>query len=186
MKLLDVQADYLALDELLDQTGGEITEENEAAFEALFKEIVGNAAEKLDGYCNLIASLERRSAALKEREEIFSMDRKVTDRKADSLRERMKIFGITTGLLTLSQKVEGKKTPVPGRKIETLPSGYKIGIQTAGKAALYVDETMDIPDEYLTYLPPVVNKEAIRAALDAGQTLPFAAYKEKSISLTIK
>lgn len=187
MKLLEIEKDYAALLALLEETGGEITPENETALDELFVEMQKNVTEKADGYCVLIKALETRSAALKEREEIFATDRRVTDRRVDWLRDRLKEFGINSGLLTCSEEIEGSKKKKPGQKIETVPHGFKVGIQFAGKRRIEVDEdNPNIPDEYLIYEMPKIDKKKIEAALASGVELPFARYADRTISLTIK
>jgi hypothetical protein len=48
------------------------------------------------------------------------------------------------------------------------------------------DNINDIPEEFRTYPEPVPNKDAIRAALEAGQELKFAELQERGRSLRIR
>lgn len=186
VKLLEIQGEYAALLELLEQSGGEISPENEATIDAFINEIKSNVAEKTDAYCNLIAHMKARAAMMKERKEIFAKSEKSLTNGVDRLRERLKIFGMETKLLTCSEDVPGSRKKKPGNKIET-SGGWVVSVQKAGgKRALTIDENADIPDEYLIYLPPVVNEQAVRAALEEGKSLPFAKLEEQGVTLIIK
>ncbi len=172
--------------DLLEQCGGELTPENEQAIDAMILEIKENAVEKTQNICNMLAHMKARAAMFKEREEIFNKSRKSVENAAERIRERLKEFGIETGLLTCSEDVPGSKKKKPGNKIET--KDWTVSVQNAGgKQALTLDEAYpDIPEEYLTYLPPVINKEAVRAAMEEGKTLPFAKLEPKGVNLVIR
>ena len=61
--LYAISDDIAALGALLEETGGELTPENEAAFVAFEAEITSNLNGKVDGYCALIAEIDARAAA---------------------------------------------------------------------------------------------------------------------------
>lgn len=187
MTLLAIQADHAALLELLEETAGEITPENEAAIDTMIEELKSNIAEKADGYCNLLAHMKARAAMYQERKEVFQKSQKAMENSHDRLREKLKAFGITTGLLTCSEEIPGSKKKKPGNKIETT-SGWVVSVQPAGgKRALIVDETFpDVPEEFLVYEAPKIDKDKVRKALEAGQTLPFAHLEPQGINLIIK
>lgn len=187
MTLQQLAGEFEALDALLDESGGEITEANEAAIDAFLKEMEANVAEKADSYCEYLAWLKARVAVLKEREENIKKDRNANENKMERLRERLKEFGVSNGLLTCSTEIEGTKKKEPGKKIET-KSGWVISVQkSGGKRALTVDETFpDVPEEYLIYKAPEIDREKVRAALVAGVVLPFAKLEEQGTTLVIK
>lgn len=187
MKLLQLEADHRALMDLLEDTGGELTPENEAAIDAMIEEIKQNAAEKAEGICNFIAHLKAKAAMFKEREEIFEKSRHALENAEKRIRTRLKETGMTLGLLTCSEPIPGSKKKKPGAKIET-PGGWIVSVQNAGGVrALTVDEEYpDVPDEYLEYKPPTIDKAKVRAALEAGKTLPFAKLEPQGVNLIIK
>ncbi len=187
MKLLDVIDRFKEIDSRLESSAGEVTPEIEAIQSEVIKWMEENEEEACDGVCCLIKHLETRVAGLKEREEIFRADRKATEGRSEFWRNVIKEYGLRSGQLTCSEEVEGQKKKKPGNKIETAPHGFKISVQYAGKAKLVIDEDFpDVPEEFLTYLPPIINKEAVVKALDEGQDLPFAHYEERTKSLVIK
>jgi hypothetical protein len=185
--LLDVRADYQALSDLLDQTDGEITEENEPIIEALFEEIKQNVADKVDGYCGLLSRLESEKALAKSRKDQFAAAEKAKTRAIEFLESRLLDFGLTTQLLTCAAEVPGKKAKAPGKKIETT-SGWTVGVQrNGGQSPLIIDEEFpEVDEEYLKYLPPVIDKEKVRAALEAGTKLPFASLGDRGVRLVIR
>lgn len=187
MKLMQIEADHQAFMDLIEQAGGEITPENEALIDAMFEEIKTNVAVKTDGYCNMIAHLKTRSALFKEREEIFAKTRKAIDNAEDRLRERLKEFGLENKYLSCSEEVPGQKKKKPGAKIET-PGGWVVSVQNAGgKRAMTLDEKYkDVPDEFLIYEEPKIDKAKVREALEAGRELPFATLEPQGITLIIK
>lgn len=185
--LLDVAAEFEALSALLDESGGEITSENEAFFDELFKEFAGNEAVKVDGYCNLIQRLESEGVVAKARKENFAKLQKTRENAVENLRDRLKQYGLTTERLTCSVEVEGSKKKAPGRKIETT-GGWVVSVQPAGGTqAIIIDETYpEVEEEFLIYAPPTIDKKKVREALDAGRKLPFASLAERGINLIIK
>lgn len=188
MTLLEIESDYRALGELLESSGGELLPEHEEIVDALFKEIEQNEAEKVDGYCEFLNRLASELAVAKAREEQFAMARRSRARAIENLKERLKEYGLRTQKLTCSEDIPSpaRKKKKPGNKIET-KSGWVVSVQNAGGLqTLTVDESADIPDAFLTYLPPVVNNAAIRKALDEGEVLYFAKLEERGINLIIK
>lgn len=185
--LLDVRADYQALEQLLDEHNGELTEENEPFFDELFKEMQASVADKADGYVGLIRRLESEQALAKSRKEQFAMAERAKIRSIEYLEAKLLDFGVQTQLLTCAAEVPGKKAKAPGKKIETT-SGYTIAIQkNGGVAPMIVDEAFpDVDERFLKYLPPIIDKEKVRAALDAGEKLPFASLGDRGVRLTIK
>lgn len=90
--LLDIGEAYLKLEEVLLETGGELTPEVEAAFEALG----GLEAAKVDGYASLVKSLDAyaRACALQRRtlvEELGAKE-KAAQGAVERLKERMKLY----------------------------------------------------------------------------------------------
>lgn len=191
--LYQITDDVLALDRLLDEAGGELTPETEAAIDAFFAEAQENVEEKLDAYCQLITRLESEAAVARSRKENFAKIQQVRENAAEHLRGQIKAFGIKTGLLTTSTTTtneKGKEKKIPGKKITT-SSGYEIGIQysgpTFGKLELIPGQEID--EEFKMQPPPpppVPDKEAITEYLVAGGSLPFAKLLPRTITIKIK
>ncbi len=187
MKLLEIQADQQAFLDLIDEAGGEITPENEVAINAMIEEIKANVAEKADSLCNFLAHLDAREAMYKERKEIFAKSEQTAKNTSKRVRDRFKEVGIANGWLSCSEPIPGQKKKKPGAKIETT-SGWVVSVQNSGGVrALTIDESYkDIPEEYLIWEEPKIDKAKVRAALEAGQELPFAKLEPQGVTLIIK
>lgn len=180
--LYQIEAEHAALEALLEEAGGEITPENEAALDAFFAECTTNIEGKLNGYCELIRKFENDAVAAKARKDEFTKLLAVKENSAEYLRDRVKAFGVNTGLLTVNAK-DGKKT-TPGRKINT--PRWEIGIQkSGGSQKLEMIPGVEVDDQF-TKMVKVTDNEAIRDYLEAGGTLPFARLAERGVTLKIK
>ena len=167
--LLDIEADMQALDDLLFEAGGDITDpkveeyvtnllgENEAALRA-----------KSDGYARYIHELQARAAAANDQAERLKSRAKTATNQADWLKSRLKSVMELRGI----KKIEGQYATV--------------GIRgNGGKTPMNVDENATLPDAF-TIVVRNPDNEKIRAALEAGQKLPFASLGERGTHLSIR
>lgn len=91
--LFEISDDLLALDALLDEIGGDISDaEAEAAVDAWLKELGAERDSKLEAYAYLIKENEARAAALKEEAARLKARREAAENKADRLKTRLEIF----------------------------------------------------------------------------------------------
>lgn len=171
--LWNIEEDMLALEELLDETGGDISA-CEAAFDQFQAELSSDFNRKADGYAGYIAELNARSEARKE--------------ESDRLLKRSKIDGSLAAFLKsrLKQTMES----LGKQKHET--TRYKLSVCNAGgKPALriaddFVRQPEKLPEEFRQTVTTIkADSEKIRAALDAGQSLPFASLADKTTYLRI-
>jgi len=169
--LLDIAADMAALDELLAESGGEITPDTEATLDAFFAETEANLSEKVDAYCRLISEMEARAEVRKAEAKRLADRARVDENAADALRERLrfvwearKLGKVQTARYTVSlAKVGGKQKLDLRVGVEDLPS-WAVKTETVTTA----------------------NTDAIRAKLDAGEALPFASYMERGTRISIR
>lgn len=169
--IYEISEDMAALDALLAETGGEITPEAEAAFNAFEAELAANLHNKTDAYCALIAEIDARAAARKAEAKRLADRAKTDERAADALRERLRFVWETrrlgkveTDRFTVSLAKNGGKAPLDIRcGVEDLPAW-------AVKRETVVS----------------VDKDAIRARLDAGEPLDFASLMERGTRINIK
>lgn len=171
--LFELTTEAIAIDELLEQMGGEIPDEEiEAAIDQMLAEHTNDLNAKIDGYVELINKYDwyadvRRSEA--ERYEELTRD---AERKSDKLRERLKHFFERTG----------REKP-----IET--ARHKVSlVNNGGRLPLVIRcDPAELPEPFRrTVSTYKANQEAIRAALEAGEKLPFAQFGERGKSLRIK
>jgi hypothetical protein len=169
--IYQIADDMAALDALLAETGGEITPEAEAAFNAFEAELTNNLNGKVDAYCALIAEIDARAAARKAEAKRLADRAKADERTADALRERLrfvweqrKLGKVETDRFTVSLAKNGGKAPLDIRcGVEDLP-GWAVRVETTASA----------------------DKDAIRARLDSGEVLEFASLMERGTRISIR
>lgn len=115
--LFDIANDIQALDDLLTEVGGEVTEEAaEAAIDTWFAELGEERDRKLDGYAYLIKSLDAQVSALKEEQDRIRARRNAVENRIDKLKERLEFYltsndidKIQTSLFTFAMQKSGGK-----------------------------------------------------------------------------
>ena len=166
--LYEITEDLRALDELLVESGGDITEA-EATVERWMNEIETDLVNKVDGYAALISEMKARAKARKE--------------EADRLAKRARIDTDAAKFLSfkLKERLEAIGRGGKGDAIET--NRFKVGIVgNGGKQPL--DIHGDVPDDFMVVTKSPDN-EAIRAALATGP-LEFAILQERGTRLSIR
>lgn len=171
VSLYAISEDLLALDSILDETDGEITEAAAAALDHWFMELGDKRDAKVDGYVAVIRTYEAR--AQNKRDEAARLEQRadVDDNKAKRLKERLRDFLVLHDL----------------KKLET--SRFTVSVQAnGGKRALTMTAGVDdLPLEFVkTVTTSSPDTDAIRAALESGAALPFASLKDRGVSLRIK
>lgn len=170
MTTLDgITEDLLALDQLLDEIEGDLSDPAaEAAVAEWMNELEKNLKTKADGYAALITELEARVRLRREESQRLSVRAKADERKVDWLRGRL--------LLAMRRT----NTPL----INT--SRYRISVaQNGGVSPLIL--LAEVPPEWVKVRTEVSpDRERIREALDAGERLPFAAYGPRGERLVIR
>jgi hypothetical protein len=169
--IYEISEDMAALDALLAETGGEITPEAEAAFNAFEAELAANLHAKTDAYCALIAEIDARAAARKAEAKRLADRAKTDERTSDALRERLRFVWETRRL----GKVETDRFTVSLAK-------------NGGKAPLDVRCGVDELPAWAVKRETVVtvDRDAIRQRLDAGEPLDFASLMERGTRINIK
>jgi chromosome segregation ATPase len=169
--LLRISEDMAALDQLIEERGGDVTgiEEEIAAW---FSELGTARDQKIDNYCAFLRELELRISLRKAEAERLQARAKTDANTVEFLKARLKSF--------LEETNAGK--------IET--ERYTVSIaKNGGKLPLILHD----PNVRAAELPPAyqrvsvdIDKEAIRADLEAGKVLPFAALGERGTRLSIR
>jgi len=169
MRLLQITDDMQALDDLLAEVGGDVSDPNvAAAVEAWMAELDVNFAGKVDNYAALITSIRARADVRRAESERLAKRAEIDEASADWLAAR------------LLQALEARGT----RKVET--DRYAVSVVgNGGKAPLIL--TGDVPPEWCKFIEKIeVNRDKIRASLEAGEALPFASLGERGRRLAIK
>ncbi len=167
--LFAISEDLQALYDRLEALGGDVTDpEVEATLDAWFEDLIEERDVKLDNYAALIRELEARAAARREEA------RRLTDRarrdedQAAYLKNRLVLFFQQHGL----KSVETRR--------------YRLTVARRGGRApvdLHVDPEA-LPEPFRR-VKVSADLDAIREALERGETLEFAELGERGYSLRI-
>lgn len=113
--------------------------------------------EKAENIAMFIRNLDVEATALKEQKNIFAARQKAAENKRDSLKEYL-------AMCLQGKPFKTARIKVTFRKSETV----KITAQE------------QIPETYLVYSAPTVDKTSIKKALKSGETIPGAVLEEKN------
>ena len=162
--LFDLTAEYLTIMELLtdpDQPEQVITDTLDA--------IMGEIEVKSEGYVAVLNHLKMELEACKIHEQAWKRKKQVRENNI----KRMKKALADTMIATEKEEIKaGDNT------IKLVNNGGKLPLE------ITVDVD-DIPNAY-TIIKKEPNNDKIRAALDAGEELPFAHYGERGKNVMIK
>lgn len=151
--LFNINEDFAAMDELLDECEGEITGVEEI-INKWFAELGQDVREKADGYAAFIMELEARAKARNEESDRLKHRAKIDENTASWLRSRLKDF------------MESRAIP----RLET--RRFKIGVQTnGGVQPLHIKAPLvakSIPEFQRITID--INNDAIRKALESDDS----------------
>lgn len=170
--LLTISDDLLALDNLMEELGGDLSDPQvEAAIVGWFEHLGEERDKKIDNYCALIRELELRASVRKAEAERLAMRGRTDNNKVEFLKGRLKQF------------FEFHKLP----KIET--ERFTVAVQKNG-GVLPLD--IAIPPEQLPEIYRVEVKQVkpltdvIRRELEAGRQIDGCTLGERGTSLRIR
>ena len=165
MTIYELTDQYRQLLELAEDPDTDIT-----VFRDTLEALDGEIEIKAEYYGRVIRELEGRAAALDAEIERMTKLKVAAKRSIMWMKEALQFAMEGTGKA----------------KIKTDHFAFTIATN-GGKQPMYVSDRIDdIPEDFRTYPAPVPNKDAIRAALEAGQELPFAQLQERGRSLRIR
>lgn len=174
--LFDIGADLQAFDDLLAETGGEITSpEAESALDAFMAELQKNQAAKLDGYGNLIRREECYAAAARATAEQFLAKEKTYLNRAKRLKDRLLAY------LTFTK--QKKAQSASGWEFSAVTNGGAVGMEL--EAGITADDPR-VAKFVKTVTTQLIDTTAVRVALEAGVELPWAKLKDRGCHLRMK
>lgn len=146
--LIQIAQDSAALEELLQETGGELTE----TLETFLAEIETGLTTKADSYYSMMDHLTATAERYRKRAEAYRGAAKTAESVVDNMKTRIHA---AMGLMGV-QEIEGKSIRF---KIQNSP------------ASLAIDDQAKLPAEMtIVTVTPDTNK--IKAALKTGETIP--------------
>ena len=171
--LYAIGEDLLALDALLEERDGDITDPDvAAAIDAWAAELTANLAVKLDSCVGYIRTLEMEEAAAKAEAEQWQHKAASRAKRRDLFKARVKSILEATG--------QTKVTTATGRVVAVQANG-------GNPPVIYADplDPAKVPDEYCI-VRRTIDNAAVLAALKEGETLPFAHLGERGSHLRIR
>lgn len=168
--LIEISQELIELAQQLDETDGDLDALVEAWLTALLDQTTEQRDQKLDNYASYITELETRAQVRKAEAQRLTDRARVDENRAKWLKSRLQWFFEQHGLKT----------------VET--ARYRLTLaRNGGKAPLIVDEDKILPTQLPVRFQSVdFNHGAIREALEAGESLPFARLGERGQSIRIK
>lgn len=170
--LLEITADLDALDALLNEVGGDVSDPKvEEAVAGWFAELDQDFRGKVDNYLALIVSMEARAKGRAEQAERLKKRAKSDESAASFLRARLKFVLEQRGV----------------SKLDT--DRFRVSVaRNGGMLPLEVFEEKVVPEHYYRVIPEqrVLDGAAIRAALESGQEVPGAKLGERTTRLSIR
>ena len=158
--LFAIDADLAALDELIEERGGEVTDpEAERAWEQWAHELYAERGEKLDRIAEWLAREKMEAAAAREQAELYLKAAKARENRIED-RKRRVLHGMTERGLTRLESATGRVFRV---------------CKNGGKPSMEIDPVdIEAVPQALRETIVQIDREAVRAMLEADNTLPFA------------
>jgi len=169
--LLDIDDDLMALDDLLAETGGDISDPQVAeAIDGIMAELESDFLSKADRIVAYVQELNLRSEARKKEADRLAKRAKQDKHTADFLKQN---------LLSVMQKHGRKRVDTDRFKVTVAGNG--------GKLPVDISEDVDVKmlPEKFQHVERRVDKDAVREALESGETLTFARLGERGQHLRI-
>lgn len=170
--LIDITSDMQALDELLFEVGGDLTDPRvEETITKWFAELDSDFTVKLDNYAALITTLQGRAKLRADEAARLAQRSKIDQNSADWLKLRMKAAIEARGM----------------KKVET--DRYTITIAAnGGKVPIDVHDPNAVPRELCRHIPEtwIPDSDMIRAKLESGAEVPGAVLMARGSHIRIK
>lgn len=170
--LFDLTSEALAIQSMLEEMGGEITDDDlGTAIDNLLDDNSRALDEKLDGYVSLIAEYDYQEDVCKREAERYRLRAQGASKRREFLKERLKLFFARLG------------------KDEHATARHTIKlVRNGGPAPVVIDPETDpaqVPEQFRK-VKFEFDRDSIRRALTSGETLLFAELGERSISVRIR
>ena len=129
--------------------------------------LTGEFEDKADGYAKVLKQMESDSAGLKAEESRLAAKRKVLENNMKRMKDTLQDAMMAVGRPRIETKL------------------FKFVIQK-NPAAVVMDSIENIPEEYLIYQDPKIDRAKIKEDLKAGKDLEGIAHLEQGEALRIK
>jgi hypothetical protein len=168
--IFDITDDMVALGDLLDQAGGDVTDPtvNEIIL-AWTEDLESDLQSKVENYCWLMKEKEARAAAMMAEADRLKERAQVNKNAAKGLKDRLLFVFENRGI----------------DNVET--DHFRVAVtKNGGKNPMGIDEGR-VPQKYLaTEVVTTIDKDKIRHDLEAGVDLNFAVLLDRGTHLRVK
>lgn len=170
--LFDIGVDFAALDELIEDLGGDISNPAvESAITQWFAEVAGDESRKLSNYVAYIRQLEMEATCAKLQSSAFAAKRQSRESRIAWMKMRLMQYLMMTNRTKVSTA-----------------DGTQIAVQSnGGKMPIEIDPIplADLPDRFVSVVRQL-NRDAIEAAIESGEELSFARAIPRGTHLRIR
>ena len=160
--LYELTGEFLQLCDMMDDP-----DVDEQTLADTMEAIGGEIEDKADGYAKIIRDRENLADGLKAEEARLHDRRKVIEANIDRMKTNLQQAMIVTG------------------KTKFKTDLFSFGV-VKKPAAVVIDDTEHVPERFLKYAEPSINKTAIKEALEAGEDLTGLAHLEQGTRLSIR
>lgn len=162
--IYEITQDYLHIQEMMEDP-----ELDPQVLQDTFEAVEGELEIKAENYAKVMKNLEGDLAGLKAEIDRLNSKKKAIENNIKNLKSTLQ------GVMELTGKTKFKTDL------------FSFGIQkNAPSVVIDVDNVRDIPEDYLKFKEPEVDKTAIKAAINDGVDLSGIAHLEQSASLRIR
>lgn len=167
--IYDLTGEFQMFSDIAEQ--GELTEEQAKMLDEALANLKEDIEYKLEGYCKVRANFKADIEAIKAEKERLDNKQKALENRVKTMENAMK-----TAILAI-------KPDDP--KIKT--SLFSLSVRNNQESTVIDAEDINlIPEAYLKYPKPTVDKDKIKEAIKAGKDLSGIAHLERTQSVIIK
>ena len=167
--IYELTGEFQTFSDIAEQ--GELTEEQQQMLTEALANLKEDIEYKLEGYCKVRANFKADIKAIEA-------EKKRLDEKQKSLESRVKTMETAMKMAILAIKPDEPKIKTPL---------FSISVRKNAESTVMDTEDISlIPEDYLDYPKPTINKSRIKDAIKAGKDLSGIAHLESSQSVIIK
>ena len=167
--IYELAGDFQKFSDIAEQ--GELTEEQQAMLTEALANLKEDIEYKLDGYCKIIANFNADIAAIKAEKERLDAKQKVLENRIKNMKEAMKM-----AILAVKPDDPKVKTPLFTVSVKNNPESTVLDEP-------YIE---NIPEKYLKYKDPEIDRQKMKEDIKAGINLEGIAHLERTQSVIIK
>lgn len=150
---------------------GELTEEQQMMLTEALANLKEDIEYKLEGYCKVIANFNADIAAIKAEKERLDTKQKVLENRIKNMKEAMKM-----AILAVKPDDPKVKTPL-----------FTVYVKNNPESAVLEEQYIEnIPERYLKYKDPDIDRQLMKDDIKAGIDLSGIAHLERTQSIVIK